>query len=169
MNRSRRHDSDAIFIHVNGWRRKTTISLNFFFLATKNFERFIILFPSILQLASVGGTSLINISAIKIFLPLKTLFSFYHLHLAYYSCTVHEVVTVPYAMRFHGLDAILNRPGTFCLDLMRSVFLARELVSIFCDTRSEMKRWRFSVYHRFVYSFSRSFQLSFFIIGKFPF
>ena len=25
------------------------------------------------------------------------------------------------------------------------------------------------VYHRFVYSFSRSFQLSFFIIGKFPF
>ena len=33
---------------------------------------------------------------------------------------------------------------------------------LFCDTRSQMKRWRFSVYHRFVYSFSRSFQLSFF-------
>ena len=40
---------------------------------------------------------------------------------------------------------------------------------LFCDTGSQMKRWRFSVYHRFVYSFSRSFQLSFFIIGKFPF
>ena len=26
----------------------------------------------------------------------------------YYSCTVHDVVTVPYAMRFHGLDAILD-------------------------------------------------------------
>ena len=33
---------------------------------------------------------------------------------------------------------------------------------LFCDTRSKMKRWRFSVYYRFVYSFSRSFQLSFF-------
>ena len=49
---------------------------------------------------------------------------------AYYSCTVHEVVTVLYAMRFHGLDAILDRPGTLYLDLMCSVFLARELVSI---------------------------------------
>ena len=49
---------------------------------------------------------------------------------AYYSCTVHDVVTVPYAMRIHGLDAILDRPGTFCLDLMCSVFLTRELVSI---------------------------------------
>ena len=44
---------------------------------------------------------------------------------------VHDVVTVPNAMRFHGLDAVLDRPGTFCLDLMCSVFLARELVSIF--------------------------------------
>ena len=26
----------------------------------------------------------------------------------YYSCTVRDVVTVPYAMRFHGLDAILD-------------------------------------------------------------
>ena len=49
---------------------------------------------------------------------------------AHYSCTVHDAVTVPYAMRFHGLDAILDRPGTFCLDLMCSVFLTRELVSI---------------------------------------
>ena len=40
---------------------------------------------------------------------------------------------------------------------------------LFCDTRSQIKRWRISVYHRFVYSFSRSFQLSFFIIRKFPF
>ena len=32
---------------------------------------------------------------------------------------------------------------------------------LFCDTRSQMKRWRFSVYYTFVYSFSRSFQLSF--------
>ena len=48
---------------------------------------------------------------------------------AYYSFTVHDVVTVPYAVRFHGLDAILDRP-TFCLDLMCSVFLSRELVSI---------------------------------------
>ena len=41
--------------------------------------------------------------------------------------TVHEVVTVVYARRFHDLDAILDRPGTFCLDLMFSIFL----VSIF--------------------------------------
>ena len=27
---------------------------------------------------------------------------------------------------------------------------------LFCDTRSQMKRWRFSVRYRFVYSFSRS-------------
>ena len=49
---------------------------------------------------------------------------------AYYSCTVHELVTVLYAMRFNGLDAILDRPGTLCLDLACSLFLARELVSI---------------------------------------
>ena len=35
---------------------------------------------------------------------------------------------------------------------------------LFCDTHSQMKRWRFSVYYRFVYSFSRSFQLSFIYI-----
>ena len=46
------------------------------------------------------------------------------------SCNVHHVVTVLYAMQFHGLDAILDRPGTLYLDLMCSVFLARELVSI---------------------------------------
>ena len=51
---------------------------------------------------------------------------------AYYSWTVHDVVTVPYAMRFHSLDAILDQPGTFRLDLMCSIFLARELVFIFC-------------------------------------
>ena len=45
---------------------------------------------------------------------------------ASYLCTVHEVVTVLYVRRFDGLD----RPGTFCLDLMCSVFLTRELVSI---------------------------------------
>ena len=39
--------------------------------------------------------------------------------------TVHEVVTVLYAC-----DAILDRPGAFCLDLMCSVFLTREVVSI---------------------------------------
>ena len=49
---------------------------------------------------------------------------------AHYVCTVHEVVTVLYPMRFHGLDALLDWPGTFCLDLMCSVFLTRELVSI---------------------------------------
>ena len=38
---------------------------------------------------------------------------------------------------------------------------------LFCDTRSQMKRWRFSVYYRFVYSFSRNFQLSFFILEYF--
>ena len=44
----------------------------------------------------------------------------------YYSCTAHEVVTVLYAMQFHGLDAILDWPDTLCLDLMCSVFLARK-------------------------------------------
>ena len=68
---------------------------------------------------------------------------------AYYLCTVHELVTVLYAMRFHGLDAILHRPGTFCLDL------------------TDVKRWRFSVYYRFVYSFPRCFQLTFFIKENF--
>ena len=55
---------------------------------------------------------------------------------AYYLCTVHGAVTVLYVMRFNGMDAIFDRPGTFCLDLMCSVFLTRELVSI-CDTRSQ--------------------------------
>ena len=59
---------------------------------------------------------------------------------AYYSCTVFEVVTVLYAMRFHGLDAILDRPGTLCLNLMCSaVFLARELVSILCHSFTDEK------------------------------
>ena len=31
----------------------------------------------------------------------------------------------------------------------------------FCDIRSQIKLWRFSVYYRFVYGFSRSFQLTF--------
>ena len=71
--------------------------------------------------------------------------------------TVHKVVTVLYAITvwtlpvFKPVLAILERPGTFCLDLMSSVFLE--------TVRSQMKRWRFSVYYRFVYSFSRSFQL----------
>ena len=62
-----------------------------------------------------------------------------------------------------------------CLDLMFSVVLALELILVFCDTRSQMKLWRFSAadflftMHRFVYSFSRCFQLRFFITGKFPF
>ena len=41
---------------------------------------------------------------------------------ASYLCTVHEVVIVLYARRFHDLDTILDWPGTFCLDLMCSVF-----------------------------------------------
>ena len=32
---------------------------------------------------------------------------------------------------------------------------------LFCDTRSQLKRWRFSAYCRFLYGYSRSFQLSF--------
>ena len=38
---------------------------------------------------------------------------------------------------------------------------------LFCDTRSQMKCWRFSVYYRFVFSFSRSFQSSFFYMENF--
>ena len=48
----------------------------------------------------------------------------------YFLRTVHEVVTVLHARQFNSLDAILDRPGTFCLNLMFSVFLTRELVSI---------------------------------------
>ena len=46
---------------------------------------------------------------------------------------------------------------------------------LFCDTRSQMKLWRFSAadflftMHRFVYSFLAVFNEDFFIIGKFPF
>ena len=80
--------------------------------------------------------------------------------------TVHEVVSVLCALRCHGLDAILDRPGTLCLNLMCSVFSSGSWY-LFCDTLLQMKRWRFSVYHGFFYSFSRSFQLSFFIIGNF--
>ena len=72
------------------------------------------------------------------------------------------------AMRFHGLGAILDwLAGTFCLDLMCSVFLARELVSILWLVH----RWNISefVYYRFVHRFSHSFQLSLFFIGKAPF
>ena len=80
---------------------------------------------------------------------------------AYYSWTVHDVVTVPYAMRFHSLDAILDRPGTFRLDLMCSIFLARELVFIFCLL--QVCLWFFS-----------QFSIVFLVqaapdIGKFPF
>ena len=38
---------------------------------------------------------------------------------------------------------------------------------LFCDTRSQMKLWRFSGYYEFVYSFSRSVQMSFFIWENF--
>ena len=55
---------------------------------------------------------------------------------AYYSCTVHVLVAVPYAI---DLDAILDRPSTFCLDLVSLVFLARELY-VFFDIRSQMRR-----------------------------
>ena len=80
----------------------------------------------------------------------------------YYLCTIHEVVTVLYAMRFHGLDALL--PGLAHFTSISCVqFFSPGSWYLFCDTRSQMKRWRFSVYYRFVYSFSRSFQLSFFI------
>ena len=53
---------------------------------------------------------------------------------AYYLCTVHEVVTVLYGMRFRDLDAILDGPGTFRLDLMCSAYRTRELVSILCHS-----------------------------------
>ena len=86
--------------------------------------------------------------------------------IASYLCTVHEVVTVLYARRFHGLDAILDRPGTFA-SILCVQFFSPGSWYLFCDTRSQMKRWRFSVYYRFVYSFSRSFQLSFFIQENF--
>ena len=59
---------------------------------------------------------------------------------AYHSCTVQDLVTVSYAMRFHGLDAILDWPGTFYLDLMCSIFSPGRRY-LFCDTRSQMKRW----------------------------
>ena len=42
----------------------------------------------------------------------------------------HTWSSILYAVQFNGLDAILDRPGTFCLDLMCLVFLTRELVSI---------------------------------------
>ena len=41
-----------------------------------------------------------------------------------------EVVTVLYARQLNSLDAILDRPATFCLNLMFLVFLTRELLSI---------------------------------------
>ena len=52
-------------------------------------------------------------------------------------CTVHDLVTVQYAMRFHGLDTTLDRTGRFCLDLMCSVFLTLELVSILLHSFTE--------------------------------
>ena len=83
---------------------------------------------------------------------------------AYYLCTVHEVVTVLYAMRFHGLDAILDRPGTFCLDLMCSVFLTRELVSILWHSFTDETLAIFCSLQDCLKFFWR-----FFYIGKFPF
>ena len=74
----------------------------------------------------------------------------------------------------HAISRFGRHLGPACHTLPRSHIRCVQFFSpgswyLFCDTRSQMKRWRFSVYHRFVYSFSRSFQLSFFIIGKFPF
>ena len=74
----------------------------------------------------------------------------------------------------HAISRFGRHLGPACHTLPRSHMRCVQFLSpgswyLFCDTRSQMKRWRFSVYHRFVYSFSRSFQLTFFIIGKFPF
>ena len=90
---------------------------------------------------------------------------------AYYLCTVHKVETVLYSMRSLGT---LWTPSWTSLAHFASIscvqFFSLGSWYPFCDTRSQMKRWRFSVYYRFVYSFSRSFQFSFFLlIGKFPF
>ena len=85
----------------------------------------------------------------------------------YYVCTIHETVTVLYAMPFHGLDAILPGPAHFASISCVQFFSPRSWY-LFCDTCSQMKRWRFSVHYRFVYSFSRGFQLIFVHIGKFP-
>ena len=52
--------------------------------------------------------------------------------------TVHELVTVLYALRFHGLDAILYRPGTLYLDLICLQFFSLGSWYLFCDTRSQM-------------------------------
>ena len=86
----------------------------------------------------------------------------------YYLCTIHEVVTVLYAMRFHGLDALL--PGLAHFTSISCVqFFSPGSWYLFCDTRSQTKCWRFSVHYRFLYCFSRSVQSSFFYIGKFFF
>ena len=86
------------------------------------------------------------------------------------SCTIHKVVSVLYAMRFHGQDPILDWTGPAHFALISCVqFFSPGSLYLFCDTRSQMKHWQFSVYHWFVYRFSRSFQLSFVIVGKFPF
>ena len=47
----------------------------------------------------------------------------------------------PIQTLFHSLDTILDRPSTFRLDLMFSVFLTRELVSILWH--SFVHRWNF--------------------------
>ena len=70
-----------------------------------------------------------------------------------------EVVTVLYARQFNSLDAILDRPATFCLNLIFSFSHQGAVIYFVTLIRSQMKRWQFSVYYRFAYSFSRSFQL----------
>ena len=87
---------------------------------------------------------------------------------ASYSFTVHEVVTVLYATRFQGLDAILDRPGTLCLDLMCSVFLARELVSILWHSFTDETLAIFCLPQVCLWFFSQ-FSIKFFIVRKFPF
>ena len=61
---------------------------------------------------------------------------------------IHKVVSVLYAMRFHGSDAILDWPGLAHFALMSCVqFFLPGSLYLFCDTLSQMKRWQFSVYH----------------------
>ena len=61
---------------------------------------------------------------------------------------IHKVVSILYAMRFHGSDAILDWPGLAHFALMSCVqFFLPGSLYLFCDTLSQMKRWQFSVYH----------------------
>ena len=75
--------------------------------------------------------------------------------------SVHEVVTVLYAMRFHGLDAILDQLAHF-VSISCVQFFSPGNWYLFCDTRSQIKKLAIFCLPQVCLSFFSRFWIKFF-------